>query len=200
MKIICIERNYSASCTDNNIEPSFFMKPDTALLRNNEAFYIPSFASDFRCNINFVVKSNRVAKAIKPRFVERCFDEVGLAVNFETADVIEQCYDARVSCDKARCFDHSTALSPQFMSVEQLGDVVDSTFCLKINEQVVVSMKVAELLITIDRAVSYVSDFVTLKIGDLILMGQVEEGLKICQGDKVEALLNDNVMLNFEIR
>lgn len=209
MKIICVENNRSASyengagffsAADGALCPSFYMKPDTALLRNNEAFYIPSFGAEFRCSLEFVVKSNRVAKALKPRFVERCYDEVALAVNFEAADVVAKCQQAGLSCDAARAFDHSTAMSPVFMPVAELGELAEAVYELKIDDAVVLSARVSELNFSVDTVVSYVSDFVTLKIGDLVLMGPVADKIVLKQGMKLEATLNGRVMLNFEIR
>lgn len=202
MKIICVENNNPQSFAEasGELRPSFFIKPDTALLRNNEAFYVPSFGADFRCSIELVVKSNRVAKAIKPRFVERCFDEIGLAINFEASDLIELCHASNTSCDYARAFDHSSAISPAFMPVSELGDLSDASYELKVDGASVVCAKVGDLFFGVDTVVSHVSDFVTLKIGDLILMGSISDKIKIAQGSKIEALLNGHTMLNFEIR
>ncbi len=202
MKIICVENNNPQCFVEANesVKPSFFMKPDTALLRNNETFYIPSFGSDFRCSVELVIKSNRVAKAIKPRFVERCFDEIGLAINFEATDQIELCYENNSSCDYARAFDHSSAMSPAFVAKSDFEELSELVYELRVDDLTVEKTKLGDLFFGIDTAVSHISDFVTLKIGDLILMGSAAEKIKISQGSRIEALLDGRVMLKFEIR
>ena len=103
MKIICIGRNYADHAAELNdgaalpAEPLFFLKPDTALLRNNDPFYIPKFSErvDYECEL--VVKINRVGKCIDRRFAHRYYDEVGLGIDFTARDLQRKAIEEGVS-------------------------------------------------------------------------------------------------------
>ena len=97
MKIICIGRNYAEHVKELHntaggpdglpTEPVFFLKPDTALLRNNDPFYIPSFSQEVHYECELVVRINRVGKCIEERFAHRYYDEVGLGIDFTARDL-----------------------------------------------------------------------------------------------------------------
>ena len=115
MKIICIGRNYAEHAAELHEqlndsgklpeEPMFFLKPDTALLRNNDPFYIPSFSQEVHYECELVVRINRVGKAISERFAHRYYDEVGLGIDFTARDLRGRA--ARLSTVRRRSLRHS---------------------------------------------------------------------------------------------
>ncbi len=207
MKIICIGRNYRehvAELNDGGEVPSaplYFLKPDTALLRNNDPFYVPSFSQrvDYECEL--VVKINRVVKAIDQKFASRCYTEVGLGIDFTARDIQREAIAKGLPWEHCKAFDHSAALSPTFLSLEDLGgDVQNLNFEMLLNGEVRQRGFTADMIFAVDHIISYVSQFMTLKIGDLIYTGTPVGIGAVKGGDNIVATLNGHELLNFDIR
>ncbi len=206
MKIICIGCNYSAHITElegfkRPEKPMFFVKPDTALLRNNDPFYIPSFSEqvDYECEL--VVKITRVAKCIEERFAGRCYDEVGLGIDFTARDLQREAVAQGLPWELCKGFDHSAAISPQFVPLAKLGgDVQNLHFEMELNGEIRQSGVTKEMLFRVDEVISYVSQFMTLKIGDLVFTGTPVGVGKVAAGDNIRARLEGRELLNFDIR
>ncbi len=206
MKIICIGRNYADHIKEfdsgePSADPIYFMKPDTALLRNNDAFYIPKFSSQVDYETELVVKINRVGKCIEERFAHRYFDEVGLGVDFTARDVQREAMAAGLPWERAKGFDHSAAISPRFLSLSELGKRVEELhFEMTLNDEVRQVGEVKEMIHSVEKIISYVSRFMTLKMGDLIYTGTPAGVGPVKRGDVLRASLEGVELLNFDIR
>ncbi len=207
MKIICIGRNYDEHIAELNDggtkpqQPLYFMKPDTALLRNNDPFYIPSFSSDVHYECELVVKINRVTKCIDQKFASRCYSEVGLGIDFTARDLQREAIEKGLPWEQCKAFDHSAALSPKFLSLDELGvGVEDLRFEMELNGELRQSGHTAQMIFSVDEIISYVSQFVTLKIGDLIFTGTPVGVGAVKPGDNIKARLCGVELLNFDIR
>ena len=207
MKIICVGRNYPVAAGasviggDKPSEPIIFLKPDSALLRNNDPFYIPSFSEEVNYECELVVKINRLAKCIAPRFAPRCYDEVGLGIDFTAMDLLRDSMAKGLPWERAKAFDHSAALSPQFVSLAELGgDVQSLDFSLEVNGELRQHTSTADMFFSVEEIVSYVSHFMTLKIGDLIYTGTPAGVAAVSRGDNLRATLCGRELLNFDIR
>lgn len=206
MKIICIGRNYVDHIKefDNGEptqEPIFFLKPDTALLRNNDAFYIPKFSEQVDYETELVVKINRVGKCIEERFAHRYYDEVGLGIDFTARDLQRKAMAAGLPWEMAKGFDHSAAISPRFLSLNELGKRVEELrFEMTINDQVRQVGEPRLMIHSVDKIISYVSRFMTLKMGDLIYTGTPSGVGPVKKGDVLRASLEGEELLNFDIR
>ncbi len=206
MKIICIGRNYVDHIKefDNGEptqEPIFFLKPDTALLRNNDAFYIPKFSEQVDYETELVVKINRVGKCIEERFAHRYYDEVGLGIDFTARDLQRKAMAAGLPWEMAKGFDHSAAISPRFLSLTELGKRVEELrFEMTINDQVRQVGEPRLMIHSVDKIISYVSRFMTLKMGDLIYTGTPSGVGPVKKGDVLRASLEGEELLNFDIR
>lgn len=215
MKIICIARNYAAhiaefdgekACDGENnpprpAEPQFFMKPDTALLRNNDPFYIPDFSRqvDYECEV--VVRINRVGRCIQQKFAHRYYDEVGLGIDFTARDLQHEVIAKGLPWEMAKAFDHSAALSPEFIALADLGgNVQNLNFELRLNDEVRQSGHTGDMIFTVDEIIAYVSQFVTLKIGDLIYTGTPVGVGPVQPGDRLTASLEGRGLLDFQIK
>lgn len=206
MKIICIGRNYADHAAELNDgatlpkEPLFFLKPDTALLRNNDPFYIPRFSErvDYECEL--VVKINRVGKCIDRRFAHRYYDEVGLGIDFTARDLQRKAIAEGLPWEMSKCFDHSAAISPEFVLLAEVGTIDNLHFDLKVNGEVRQSGNTAEMLFSVDEIISHISQYMTLKIGDLIYTGTPCGVGPVVAGDNLVATLEGHELLNFDIR
>lgn len=207
MKIICIARNYSDHAAElGNIaagsdEPVFFMKPDTALLRNNDPFYIPRFSNEVHYECELVVKINRVGRAIEERFAHRYYEEVGLGIDFTARDLQRRAAEAGLPWETAKAFDHSAALSPEFVPLAELGgDVQRLHFELLVDGEVRQRGDTSQMLSSVDRIISHVSKFITLKMGDLIYTGTPAGVAAVHPGEVLVARLEGRTLLDFDIR
>ena len=206
MKIICIGRNYVDHIKefDNgepSAEPIYFMKPDTALLRNNDAFYIPKFSEQVDYETELVVKINRVGKCIEERFAHRYYDEVGLGVDFTARDLQRRAMAEGLPWEQAKGFDHSAAISPRFLSLSELGKSVNELrFEMTINDEVRQVGEPKMMIHSVEKIISYVSKFMTLKMGDLIYTGTPAGVGPVKKGDVLRATLEGVELLNFDIR
>jgi len=204
MKIICIGRNYSEHIrelqNETPTEPVVFMKPDSALLRNNDPFYIPGFSQDVHYECELVVRINRLGKNIEPRFANRYYDEIGLGIDFTARDLQNKLRDKGLPWEKAKAFDRSAVICTDFVPKAELPDVNAIKFQLKKNGELVQNGDSAYMLFPIDELVSYVSNFFTLKIGDLIYTGTPAGVGPVAIGDRLEGFLDGRKMFDFEVR
>ncbi len=207
MKIICIGRNYREHVAELNDggevprEPLFFLKPDTALLRNNDSFYPPTFSQRVEYECELVVKINRVVKSIDRKFASRCYTEVGLGIDFTARDVQREAIAKGLPWELCKAFDHSAALSPSFVSLEELGgDIQNLHFEMELNGELRQSGFTGDMIFDVDEIISYLSQFMTLKIGDLIYTGTPVGVGMVRAGDTLCARLEGRELLNFDIK
>lgn len=203
MKIICIGRNYAEHAKEMKsevpTEPVFFMKPDTALLKDGDAFYYPDITKDLHHEIEIVIKINKVGKHIDEKFAHKYYDEIGLGIDFTARDIQAQCKAKGLPWEKAKAFDHSAPIG-KFISKNQLGDLSDINFKLKINGESKQTGNTKDLLFSFDQVIAYVSKYVTLKVGDLIYTGTPSGVGAVNIGDKLQGYMNDDLFLEFEIK
>jgi len=204
MKIICIGRNYVAHAKELNNEvpgePVFFMKPDSSLLRNNDPFYIPGWTTDVHHEIELVLKINRIGKNIEKQFAQRYLHELGLGIDFTGRDVKQKLKEKGLPWEKAKAFDQAAVLGNTFIKKEELADAENIQFKLKVNGNTVQDGNSNLMIFSFDDIVSYVSQFVTLKIGDLIYTGTPAGVGPVKIGDRLEGFLEDKKLLDFEIK
>ena len=204
MKILCIGRNYIAHAKELNndipTEPVIFMKPDSALLRNNDPFYIPDFSSNVHHEIELVVKINRLGKSIDKIFAHRYYDEIGLGIDFTARDLQDSLRKKGLPWEKSKAFDSSAAISSKFIPTEELGDLNNLKFSLDINGQQVQNGVSSDMIFSIDTIIEQVSKYFTLKIGDLIYTGTPSGVGPVKIGDHLEGYLAGKKLLDFMVK
>jgi acylpyruvate hydrolase len=203
MKLICIGRNYAEHAKELNnaipTEPVFFMKPDTALLKDGEPFYYPDFTKDLHHEIEIVIKINKVGKHIEPQFAHKYYEEIGLGIDFTARDLQTIAKEKGLPWEKAKAFDGSAPLG-KFVHKSTLGNLADINFELKINGQSRQVGSTKDLLFSFDAIISYVSKFVTLKVGDLIYTGTPSGVGPVTIGDKLQGYISGDLFLEFEVK
>ena len=206
MKIICIGRNYADHAKELNDgaelpkEPLFFLKPDTALLRNNDPFYIPSFSNEVPYECELVVRITRLAKCIDKKFASRCYEEVGLGIDFTARDLQREAIQKGLPWELCKGFDHSAALSNQFVPLAELGgDVQNLEFEMELNGEVRQRGFTKDMLFTVDEIISHISRYMTLRIGDLIYTGTPVGVGAVKAGDNIKARIGGHTLLDFDV-
>ena len=194
------ERN-RPGCGEYSPEPIWFLKPDTALLRNNDPFYIPAFSQEVHYECELVVRIDRVGKSIAERFAHRYYKEVGLGIDFTARDLQRQAAAEGLPWERSKAFDRSAAISPEFVSLQELdGDVQKLHFTLEVNGQTRQTGDTRQMLFTVDRIIAAVSRYMTLRMGDLIYTGTPAGVGPVSPGDNLRAVLEGRELLNFDIR
>jgi acylpyruvate hydrolase len=202
MKIFCIGRNYVEHAHELKNEvpgkPIFFMKPDTALLLNNNPFYLPDFSSNVHYEVELVYKISRVGKNIDVKFAHRYFKEIALGIDFTARDLQDAAKSKGLPWEIAKAFDNSAVLS-QFVPFEQLKAPSNIEFTLEKNGKVVQHGFSEHMIFQIDHLIAYLSRFFTLKIGDLIYSGTPAGVGPVNIGDQLCGKLENQEMFNFRI-
>jgi len=204
MKIIAIGRNYINHAKElNNAVPEspvFFLKPDTAILRNNDPFYYPDFSKNIHYEVELVYRINKVGKHIEKQFANRYYEEIGIGIDFTARDLQDECKKKGLPWEIAKGFDYSAPLSNNFISISKFEDTNNINFSLQINDKIVQNGNSKNMIFPIDEIIEYVSKFMTLKIGDLIFTGTPEGVGPVKIGDRLTAKIENEILLDFEIK
>jgi len=203
MKIICVGRNYAEHAKElkNDIpsEPVIFFKPDCAILRNNQPFFIPSFSKNLHYEVEIVFKISKVGKTISKKFANRYYDSIAIGIDFTARDLQEKCRANGLPWEISKAFDSSAAIS-RFIPKTDFNDLGKLHFSLIKNNEVVQQGNTSDMIFHIDEIISYVSQFVTLKTGDLIYTGTPAGVGPVKIGDHLQAYIEDRKMMDFYIR
>ena len=174
MKIICVGRNYSSHikelANEKPIAPVLFLKPDTSILQKNHPFYIPHFSSNIDYEAEVLIRINRIGKHIQAKFSHRYYEEISLGLDFTARIVQNQLKSNGLPWEKSKSFDGS-ALIGEWFQKNEFENINALSFNLKVNNRVVQYGNTSEMLWKIDDLISYISQYFTLKIGDIIFTG-----------------------------
>ena len=203
MKIIAIGRNYVDHAKElNNAvpkEPVFFMKPETALLQKNRPFYYPEFSKEIHYEAEIVIKINKIGKYIEEQFAHRYYDELSIGIDFTARDLQQKQKEKGLPWEIAKAFDDSAPIG-QFVKLSEYKNIQDISFSLDINGKTVQNGHTSDMLFSVDKIIAYVSQFVSLKIGDLIYTGTPAGVGQVKIGDQLEAYIEGQKLLNFNIK
>lgn len=203
MKIICIGRNYQDHINElkNSIpdKPLFFLKPDTALLPKRTPFYIPDFTKDLHYECELVVRICKVGKNISEKFAHTYYDEIGIGIDFTARDLQEECKQKSQPWEIAKAFDNSAPVSEKFIHKSELN-LSNIKFELKKNGSVVQLGNSNQMIFSIDKIISYVSQFITFKIGDLIFTGTPAGVGQVKIGDTLVASIENKELLTLNVK
>lgn len=203
MKIIAIGRNYAEHAKELNnpvpTVPVIFMKPDTAVLKDNKPFYHPEFSSDIHHEIELVLKVSKEGKHIAEKFAGNYFDEIGLGIDFTARDIQQKHKEKGLPWELAKAFDNSAPVS-KFFPKSNFKDLTKLNIRLDLNGNTVQSGNTSDLLFSYEYIIAFVSKYITLKKGDLIFTGTPQGVGKVNVGDHLTGYLEDEKLLDFYVR
>ena len=193
MKIICVGRNYVKHIKELNNEfpkqPIIFTKPDTSILLNNKDFYFPDFSSNVQFEVELLIKISKEGKKIPISFANRYYNKVGIGIDFTARDIQTNAKNKGLPWTLAKGVNHSAPIS-EFLSIEKFKDIQNINFSLKKNNKVVQKT----------NSINYISNFIHLKTGDIIFTGTPEGVGEIKKGDNLKAYIEDEKLLDFNIK
>lgn len=203
MKIICVGRNYAAHAKElnNKVEenPVIFMKPETALVAARQPFFYPQFSTNIHHEIEIVVRINKVGKNILEKFARKYYDELTVGIDFTARDLQQQLKSKGLPWELAKSFDSSAPVGT-FVKKNNFESVQQIDFSLKKNGNVVQSSNTSSMIFSIDKIISFVSSYITLKKGDFIFTGTPEGVGPVNTGDVLEGFIGDKKLLTVKVR
>ena len=205
MKIIAVGMNYVAHChelhADEKLpeEPVIFMKPDSALLKDSKPFFIPDFSQQVDYETELVVRINRLGKNIAPRFASRYYDAVTVGIDFTAREMQKRLREAGQPWELAKGFDGSAAIGT-WMDVQKFRDIQAIHFHLDINGKTVQEGCSSDMFYKVDEIISYISQYFTLKTGDLLYTGCPTGCGPVSIDDHLEGYLEDWKVLDFNCK
>ena len=203
MKIICVGRNYVAHIeelkNEKPDEPVVFLKPETALLRNNDPIYYPEFTRDLHHEVEIVLRICKEGKYIQPQFADTYFDAIGLGIDFTARDIQQKLKAKSLPWEIAKAFNQSAPVST-FIPKQEIIHPDAIEFSLDINGVLKQSGISSLMLFSFQEIIVYVSQFFTLKTGDLIFTGTPEGVGPVHIGDRLVGKLENQTMFDFQVK
>jgi 2-keto-4-pentenoate hydratase/2-oxohepta-3-ene-1,7-dioic acid hydratase in catechol pathway len=203
MKIICIGRNYVKHIEELNNdrpdEPVVFLKPDSSILLKQHPFVIPEFTDDVHHEVELLVKINKVGKYIEPKFASNYYDEIGLGIDFTARDLQAKLKEKGLPWEKAKSFDGSAVIG-EFYPKSDFKSLENLEFKLVKNGEIVQLGNTKHMIWKIDELISYVSQYFTLKKGDIIFTGTPEGVAAVKPNDILEGYLEDKKTFRIQVK
>jgi len=203
MKIICIGRNYVKHIeelqNERPEEPVIFLKPETAIVLKKFPFVIPEFSNDIHHEVEVLVKINKVGKYIDAKFAHKYYDEIGLGIDFTARDLQAKLKEKGLPWEKSKAFDGSAVVG-EFVSKSELPTLDNVSFELTNNGSIVQKGNTQHMLWKIDEIIAYVSQYFTLKKGDIIFTGTPEGVAKVSTNDVLEGFIEGKKLFRIQVK
>lgn len=203
MKVIAVGRNYIEHAKELNNpvpqKPVIFLKPDTAVLKNNRDFYYPEFSKDIHYEVELVVQICKEGKHVDEKFAANYYDKIGLGIDFTARDIQKVHKEKGLPWELAKAFDHSAPISYLFPK-EKYNLAKNIHFSLEINKVQVQEGNTADMIFSIEKLISFVSQYITLRKGDLLFTGTPAGVGPITIGDHLAGYLEGETVLDFHIK
>lgn len=203
MKVIAVGRNYVDHAKELNNpvpeNPVIFMKPDTAILKDNKDFYFPDFSKDIHYEVELVLRICNEGKHVSKKFAHKYYDAIGLGIDFTARDIQSAQKAKGLPWELAKAFDHSAVISPLIPKGE-FEDPTNLNFSLTKNGETVQRGNTKDMIFDYDSLISFISQYVTLRKGDLIYTGTPAGVGPVNIGDKLEGFLEEKSMFTCQIK
>ncbi|WP_299261303.1 fumarylacetoacetate hydrolase family protein [uncultured Aquimarina sp.] len=203
MKLICIGRNYTDHIeeleNEKPTDPVVFMKPDTSILLKKQPFFIPDFSDDVHHEIEVLIKIKKVGKHIDRRFAHKYYDEIGLGIDFTARDLQSKLKSKGLPWEKAKAFDGAAVIG-EWIAKNEFSDVNNINFRLEKNKEIVQQGNTQFMLWKIDELIEYVSQYFTLKIGDIIFTGTPAGVGAVKTNDNLSGFIEEKKMFSIKVK
>ena len=203
MKIICVGQNYLNHIKElnskRNKSPILFLKPDSSIIQKNQPFFIPEFSKEIHYEAEIILKFDKLGKHIDKKFSNKYYNQISLGIDFTARDLQEKLKKSGQPWEKAKSFDNSAVVG-DWIDVNNFKDINDINFCLKLNNEIVQSSNSSNMIWKIDDLVTEVSNYFTLKIGDILFTGPPEGVGKVSIGDVLDGFLEEKKVFSIKIK
>ncbi len=203
MKIFCVGRNYAAHAAElgNQIpdEPVIFMKPKSALLQPHTPFYYPEFTNELHYECELVIRISKNGKYIQEKFAGKYYDAITAGIDFTARDIQNELKAKGLPWEKAKAWDNSAVIG-KWVPLPEVKNRNDINFGLYKNKELVQQGNSNQMLHDFDSIVSYISNFFSVNIGDVIFTGTPAGVGEAVVGDELEGFLEDNSMFKLEVK
>ncbi|NJY63319.1 fumarylacetoacetate hydrolase family protein [Salinimicrobium sp. CDJ15-81-2] len=204
MKIICIGRNYTEHIAElkneRPQEPVIFLKPDSAILLKKMPFFIPPFSNDVHYEVELLVRINKIGKHIQKKFAHKYYDEIGLGIDFTARDLQQKLKEKGLPWEKAKAFDGSAVIGEKWIQKSHFQDLNNIAFSLQKNGKTVQSGTTSHMLWKIDEIIEYISQYFTLKIGDIIFTGTPAGVGPVAINDSLTGFIEDKQIFSIQVK
>lgn len=201
MKIFCIGRNYTEHAKElNNAVPEnpvVFMKPATALLKDNQPFYYPEFTKDLHYETELVLRISKQGRYIKQKFAHKYYDRISVGIDFTARDLQAYQKAKGLPWEIAKAFDGSAVLGTLKPFTPSETPI---NFSLQLNGKEVQKGVSSDMIYSFDVIVEYISQFFTLQQGDLIYTGTPAGVGAVKIGDRLEGFLESEKLFDVEVK
>lgn len=203
MKILCIGRNYAEHAAElkNEVpaEPVFFLKPDTAILPPGQSFYLPDFSNDIHHEVELVLRIGKEGRHIAEEFALRYVDGITVGVDFTARDVQQRQKEKGLPWEPAKAFDHSAPVG-RILPFDEFREKQPIRFRLTLNGREVQTGDSSLMLFPFPKIIAHLSRYITLRKGDLIFTGTPKGVGPVAAGDTLEAFLEQESLLRFDVK
>ena len=203
MKIFCVGRNYGEHVKElNNAMPEapvIFMKPSTALLKDNKPFYLPDFSKDMHYETELVFRICKNGKHVNEKFGMQYVDAVTVGIDFTARDVQSEQKKKGLPWEIAKAFDNSAVIGEWKMLYPQT-DISAINFSMMRNKEWAQKANAGSMIYNVPYLISYLSEYFTLQKGDLLFTGTPAGVAAVQVGDKLEGFIEDERLFSFEVK
>lgn len=203
MKIFCVGRNFAAHADElgNNIpdEPVIFMKPKSALLQPHAPFYYPEFTNELHYECELVLRISKNGKYIQDKFAGKYYDAITTGIDFTARDIQNELKTKGLPWEKAKAWDNSAVIG-KWTPLTEIKNRREIDFSLYKNKELVQQGNSSQMIYDFDSIVSYISNFFSVNIGDVIFTGTPAGVGEVVVGDELEGTLENESMFKLEIK
>jgi 2-keto-4-pentenoate hydratase/2-oxohepta-3-ene-1,7-dioic acid hydratase in catechol pathway len=205
MKIFAVGMNYAQHNKELEgalyipEEPVIFTKADSSLLKDGKPFFVPDHLGRVDYETEMVVRICRLGKSIPERFAHRYYDAVTVGIDFTARDLQRRLRDAGQPWDLCKGFDGAAAIG-EWIPKEKFLDIQALHFHLDINGKTVQEGCTSDMLFGVDRLISFISQFFTLKTGDMLYTGTPAGVGPVNIDDHLTGYLEDRKVMEFNVK
>ncbi|RYY61625.1 MAG: FAA hydrolase family protein [Chitinophagaceae bacterium] len=203
MKIFCVGRNYAAHASElgNEIpdEPVIFMKPKSAMLQQHTPFYYPEFTNELHYEAELVLRISKNGKYIQEKFAGKYYDAITTGIDFTARDIQNELKAKGLPWEKAKSWDNSAVIG-KWVPLPEIKNKKEINFGLYKNKEMVQKGNSSLMLHSFDSIVSYISNFFSVNIGDVIFTGTPAGVGEVVVGDELEGFMEEVSMFKLEIK